>query len=133
MSSDMQYFGAVKAWLALSLIIFLIYVGLNTFMFIKTKYLTQKVPIFPIIPAFTRTLEIDLMPTFFIMCIVIVFGAFFGFMAFLGYALFFIVLPIFVVGRVKDNHIILKVAKFINIAIGIASFLDLFIDDLKFK
>ena len=53
-------------------------------------------------------------------------------MAFLGYVLLFIVLPIFIFARVKENMIILKVAKFINIGLGIVSFLDLFIDDNKF-
>ena len=64
---------------------------------------------------------------------VIACGAFFGFMAFLGYVLIFVVLPIFVFGRVKEQLVVVKVSKFVNLGIGIISFLVLFIDDLKFK
>ena len=70
MADDVQFLGAVKAWLTLLLILFLTYVGCNIFVFIKTQYHTNKVQIFPIIPAFIKTVEIDLMPTLFIMCMV---------------------------------------------------------------
>ena len=67
MGSENQFLGATKAWLSIVFILFLGYVGINTFVFIKTKYKTEQADIFPIMPAFLKTLEIDLMPTMFIM------------------------------------------------------------------
>ena len=128
-----QFYDATKAWLAIILILHLLYVVANTFRFIKTKFLTEKVDVFPFIPALTKSLEIDLMPTIWIMCMVIAMGAFFGFMAFLGYVLLFVILPVFIFARVKEQMIVLKIAKFINIGIGIISFLDMFINDLEFS
>ena len=62
-----QYLDSVKAWLSIVMILFVVYVAMNIFRFIKTTYLTQKAEVFPIIPATTKTIEIDLMPTMFIM------------------------------------------------------------------
>ena len=53
-------------------------------------------------------------------------------MAFLGYVLLFIVLPIFIFARVKENMLVLKVAKFINIGLGVVTFMNIFIDESKF-
>ena len=54
-------------------------------------------------------------------------------MAAMGYILILILLPVFVFGRVKENMIVLKVAKFVNIGIGIISFMDAFINDMVFS
>ena len=114
------------------MILFLVYVGVNTFIFIKTKYKTVKADIFPIMTHFVKTMEIDLMPTIFLLNCVMVFGAFYAFACILGYALIFILLPVFVVGRVKENEIVLKIAKFVNIGFGGIAFMNLFIDNAQF-
>mmetsp|Transcript_14368 Transcript_14368/g.16059 ORF Transcript_14368/g.16059 Transcript_14368/m.16059 type:complete len:134 (-) Transcript_14368:39-440(-) len=132
MSSGDQFKNSVKAWLSILLILFLGYVGVYTFIMIKTKYKTEKAEIMPIMTHFIKVMEQDLMPTLFIMSIVIVFGAFYAFMCILGFALIFVVLPLFIVGRVKENDIIIKVAKFSNIGLGVLSFFVLFIDNLQF-
>ncbi|CAI2384417.1 unnamed protein product [Moneuplotes crassus] len=132
MGSSDQFRGSVKAFISIELILFVAYVGVYAFMMFKTKYFTQKVEIMPIMTHFIKALEFDLMPTLFILSFVIIFGAFYVFACLLGYLLLFAILPLFIIGRVKENDILIKVAKFSNIGIGLISFLVLFIDNLQF-
>ena len=133
MGSTDQFRGSVKAFLSIEFILFLAYVGVYAFMMFKTKYFTQKVEIFPIMTHFIKAIETDLMPTLFICSFVMIFGAFYAFACILGYALLFGVLPLFIIGRVKENDILIKVAKFANISIGGIMFMILFIDNSQFN
>ena len=133
MSSSGTFTGASKAFISL---LFILFIGYTSLLFIKlkkTNYGTQKsTDVNSFILHFINAVGKDFAPTLVIYVVVVTFGAFYGFMAFLGFVLLLIMFPLLVVGYNKDNKPLVKTVKIMNAIFGVIGFLDLFIDDLEF-
>ena len=121
---------ASTAYFGFFFILMIAYFGSRIFLAIKTKNGTQKAENLPLIlEPIIRVIENDMAPGILYYAIAVTYGAFFGFMAFFGYA-FVLIGILLAIAYAKMNYKLIKILRIVNVVVTSFAFFAMFFDNL---
>ena len=125
----MEHKASSTAYLSLFFVLMVAYICCKVLWQIKTKNGTQEANMPLIIDSLKRVVEVDMAPGFLYLVIAVTFGAFYGFMAFIGYAYIACAAGL-TIAYAKQNYKLILVLRILNVLLVVIGFLVVFADEL---